>query len=136
MTWKYLQRYLNENSTSYTDYLKSEHWQDLRRRYWASKLHDRTCYACHAGSKPLEVHHKTYKRIGHERLNDLCLLCRDCHQSAHDWDKQEKQRTGRSHLFGAARHIKKVVEWKLSKKTKKRWATFTAANEPGHKHTK
>lgn len=105
MPRKYLTRYLNENGITYQQYLASEHWQDVRRRYWASKLHDRTCYAC-GKTGALEVHHKTYKRIGHERLHDLCLLCRECHQSTHFVEKNRKK----GGLWGAAKRVKKNLE--------------------------
>lgn len=29
------------------------------------------------------MHHKTYKRLGKERLTDLILLCEDCHLELH-----------------------------------------------------
>jgi hypothetical protein len=32
----------------------------------------------------LDVHHLTYVRFGHERLEDLLTLCRPCHDAAHD----------------------------------------------------
>jgi hypothetical protein len=131
-------RYLQTQGITYQQYLASEHWQDVRRRYWACKLHDRTCFACHKGDRPLEVHHKTYKRMGAERLHDLCLLCRDCHQSTHDYVKKTLKETGRSKLFGAAKHIKKVLEFG-ERKWQKRRRTWTPCNEPGHhchKHCK
>lgn len=31
----------------------------------------------------MNLHHRTYKRIGEERVNDLRWLCRGCHQLAH-----------------------------------------------------
>lgn len=32
---------------------------------------------------PIDVHHKTYERFGDERLDDLEVLCRHCHQAHH-----------------------------------------------------
>ena len=111
MTWKYLRRYLDDNRITYQQYLASDHWQELRRRVWASPMHKRRCYACGAKER-LEVHHKTYKRIGHEWLMDLCLMCRDCHQAAHDQEKN-----GRN-LRWVARKIKKLFA-KTGKRTPK-----------------
>ena len=34
MTWKYLRQYLSEKKFSYDEYLQSDHWQDLRSRFW------------------------------------------------------------------------------------------------------
>jgi hypothetical protein len=31
----------------------------------------------------MHVHHRTYERIGHEKLSDLCLLCGPCHRLFH-----------------------------------------------------
>jgi len=31
----------------------------------------------------LEVHHLTYDRLGDERMDDLEVLCPDCHRKAH-----------------------------------------------------
>lgn len=73
---------------SYNDYLKSEHWKDLRARYFKSKL-PRTCKICE--SSRVELHHRSYKRLGHERLDDLIPLCRTHHQALHDWFKLKQQ---------------------------------------------
>lgn len=70
-------------SHSYRDYLRSEHWQSVRARFYASKLYTGGCHCCFATNKPLEIHHKSYKRLGCERLNDLIAVCRDCHQQTH-----------------------------------------------------
>ncbi|CAM2823704.1 HNH endonuclease [Brevundimonas diminuta] len=71
---------------SYHEYLRSPHWHDVRRRYWASKLAKKACCAgCGAGTA-LALHHRTYKRIGQERLMDLILVCRSCHSDIHDFE--------------------------------------------------
>ena len=43
-------------------------------------------------TNPLDVHHHTYDRIGHERRQDLTTLCRKCHKVA------DKSRQGKKHL--------------------------------------
>lgn len=76
--------------SSYREYLSGDHWQDVRRRYWASKLAKKACCAgCGATSK-LNLHHRTYKRIGEEWLTDLILACRDCHGEIHDFEAVEQ----------------------------------------------
>lgn len=72
---------------SYDEYLASEHWADLRRRFYASKLFKGRCHACPSRTG-LNVHHKTYKRLGHEWLQDLVALCRDCHQAVHALERE------------------------------------------------
>jgi hypothetical protein len=32
----------------------------------------------------LDVHHRTYERVGQEQLRDLIVLCRTCHSRYHD----------------------------------------------------
>lgn len=67
---------------TYKDYLKSEHWKKVKLRYKESKL-PHFCVSC--GKKQnLDMHHKTYERIGNEHLCDLVHLYRDCHQLTHD----------------------------------------------------
>lgn len=64
------------DGTEYQKYLQSEHWQGVKARMRASK-YLRLCYVC-GSAGPLDLHHKSYKRLGSERLNDLIWLCRRC----------------------------------------------------------
>lgn len=79
MEWMYL--LAERKGMNYSEYLQSERWQATRRRMMASKKVYR-CYVCRSTER-LDLHHKTYKRIGRERLADLVWLCRACHQEAH-----------------------------------------------------
>jgi hypothetical protein len=67
---------------SYAEYLRSERWQTRRRRFFA-KRRRLACYVCRAEDKPLDLHHKTYIRVGRERDSDLIMLCRECHKELH-----------------------------------------------------
>lgn len=62
----------------YADYLASPHWEDVRQRFYA--VNPRQC-AC--GSKAVALHHRTYERLGAERLEDLEAVCRKCHRDRH-----------------------------------------------------
>jgi hypothetical protein len=53
------------------------------KRFWASKL-PKDCYCCGDTSKPKDLHHRTYKNLGNERLWDLVPLCRPCHDRVHE----------------------------------------------------
>lgn len=64
----------------YAEYLKTEHWQTMRRL--ALELSDGCCALCDA-TEELDVHHRTYARLGSERLRDLVVLCRGCHGRHH-----------------------------------------------------
>lgn len=61
-------------------YLRSKHWRRLRAQvaHRASFTCERK--GCAAYGQNLDVHHKTYERIGHERLDDLVYLCRTDHK--------------------------------------------------------
>lgn len=86
----------------YRDYIRSPAWAEVRRRYWASKL-PQACYCCDRTDVPLDLHHRTYKNLGNERLMDLIPLCRPCHEAAHTlvgevgWEK----------LWWAAKKVRK-----------------------------
>ena len=64
----------------YQAYLESSAWQDVRRLV-IDRFGGR-CATCNA-SDGLEVHHRTYERVGDERMDDLTLLCSQCHELLH-----------------------------------------------------
>jgi hypothetical protein len=61
-------------------YLCSDHWRWKRRLALAAAEH--RCQVCY-GDKRLDVHHRTYERLGQERVSDLTVLCRECHDLFH-----------------------------------------------------
>ncbi len=65
---------------NYAKYIQSEQWQALR-----TVVLRRDKYTCQGCGKPhcLDVHHKTYNRLGDEELTDLETLCRRCHKDTH-----------------------------------------------------
>lgn len=74
---------------SYQSYLKSEEWKSIR-----SKIKKRTakkwnfCNICGSGNN-LNIHHSSYKVIGQENPgNTVKMLCRECHNSLHEYSKQ------------------------------------------------
>jgi hypothetical protein len=69
-------------SMPYEDYLLTAHWKQLRAE--ALGRAEQRCQLCNSDVKPLHVHHRTYARRGHERLEDLTVLCSECHQLFHD----------------------------------------------------
>lgn len=62
--------------------MRSAAWQAVRARYWRSKL-PKFCFCCLALDVPLDLHHRTYKNLGNERLIDLVAVCRTCHDEIH-----------------------------------------------------
>lgn len=60
-------------------YLRTWHWRTLRRR--VLEKYDYKCAVCNG--RAYDVHHKTYDRLGRERMSDLMVLCRYHHTKAH-----------------------------------------------------
>jgi len=87
----------------YAEYLQSPQWQETRRRFWASRYPKR-CHACSRDDVPLDLHHRTYKRLGRERLSDLILLCRSCHDETH---VVARGRTRSGGLYSSHRVVKR-----------------------------
>lgn len=68
----------------YYDYINSEAWIELRRRYLRSRL-STDCYVCHAPYEhTFQLHHRTYRRVGKERIGlDVVFVCTECHKIIH-----------------------------------------------------
>lgn len=47
-------------------------------------LYEEECFICRSKDR-LHVHHKTYDRIYNEILDDLVLVCSNCHNKIHEW---------------------------------------------------
>lgn len=62
---------------NYHDYIKSEYWKSKANRM--RKLADYRCQVCYSYDDVLEVHHRTYERLGRELDSDLIVLCHSCH---------------------------------------------------------
>ncbi len=65
----------------YHEYLQTPEWQELRRSM--VRAAGFRCQNCGAGDVRLEVHHKTYERLGQEHRGDLVVLCWRCHGNLH-----------------------------------------------------
>ena len=73
-------------SIGYRKYLNSKEWQ--AKRLFAIKAAKYKCQRCGATDK-LEVHHKDYECLYHERLKDVEVLCPKCHPVA-DSEREEE----------------------------------------------
>lgn len=74
----------------YLEYLQTEHWKQMRDM--ALFQAKNRCQLCN-GDKGLQVHHRTYERLGCEDLSDLTVLCGKCHEAFHarrDIEKRKK----------------------------------------------
>lgn len=65
----------------YGEYLRTAHWQRVRTLALEQAGH--ACDLC-GHTDRLEVHHRTYERLGFERQSDLIVLCHDCHRDHHN----------------------------------------------------
>lgn len=70
----------------YDAYLRSPTWR--RKRDGALRRARWTCERCPA-QRGLQVHHKTYERLGTERDSDLEVLCPTCHEGHHIDEHQQ-----------------------------------------------
>ncbi len=66
----------------YGEYLQTPHWK--RKREEKLRAVGRRCQVCNQGPGPLDVHHRTYERLGEELDVDLTALCRSCHHLFHE----------------------------------------------------
>ncbi len=66
----------------YREYLQTPHWK--RRRQDKVRVAGYRCQLCNRGGVTLNVHHRTYERLGEEHDGDLTVLCQDCHSTFHE----------------------------------------------------
>lgn len=86
-------------SAEYVGYLRSDAWAAKRRK--AIKAADGRCQFPFCRSTVwLEVHHKTYERLGREYLSDLTVYCHFHHRLV-------------TFITRAMRFLRKVVKWFL-----------------------
>ena len=64
----------------YKAYIKSKRWK--KKAAAARKRAGFRCQLCNAEGR-LQVHHRTYERLGYELPGDLIALCVDCHKKFH-----------------------------------------------------
>lgn len=90
----------------YGRYLQTAEWRQRRDAKLRSVRWQ--CERCPA-RRNLQVHHKTYERLGREWLTDLEVLCRDCHEGEHVRQMHDDP-TGRVYLR-LAREVLKDRAW-------------------------
>lgn len=67
-------------AVDYHKYIKTEAWRE--RAEAAKQRVGHRCQICNRPSSrvTLDVHHRTYERLGNEQSEDLTVLCRGCHE--------------------------------------------------------
>lgn len=74
----------------YPEFLNTEYWNTIRK-YMLDQAKYK-CQLCNSNGT-LHVHHKTYEHHGdeHNHLEDLIVLCKQCHEKIHDKAGQYEQ---------------------------------------------
>lgn len=70
---------------SYAKYMQSQRWASRKSAYYAK--HQKSCRACRSEDQ-IDLHHRTYERMGFEPDSDLVPLCSRCHAAVHDMHKR------------------------------------------------
>ncbi len=65
----------------YEAYINSKAWRTFRGAILAKRGH--RCERCWKAPPVLHLHHLSYANIGHEKDEDVKLLCEDCHRLMH-----------------------------------------------------
>lgn len=82
---------------NYKDYLKSKHWEDLKKEK-LSKVKN-VCAYCWLDFQ--DTHHINYKNLLDVKTEDLRLSCRECHYLIHrlekDWFIEYDYSLGKNH---------------------------------------
>lgn len=72
-------------SAEYKRYISSPEWKQKEAE--RMEIDGYRCVMCGRSidhCRTLQVHHVTYKRLGHENaLTDLCTVCGSCHKKLH-----------------------------------------------------
>lgn len=87
VTWQRLRK--QGDPSWYSAYLRSRHWKQFRKQ-----MIEKAGYKCSQCSRVdphrdrkrgsrMNVHHKTYERVGAERPSDVVVLCWICHKAEH-----------------------------------------------------
>ncbi len=73
--------YQHRRRAKYRRYMRSDAWRAIRDVRLSIAAYE--CEKC-GSRETLHVHHLTYDRFGgDERMTDLQVLCRPCHNQAH-----------------------------------------------------
>jgi len=103
------------------DYYSTNAWKAKRKEYVSSMDHRNDCAKCSKKYEPgsaFNLHHKTYRgEAGKESLDDLVMLCQECHSLLHASKPKKKSLSRWTDEFISAGNI--AVIKKASKKAMK-----------------
>lgn len=89
VTAKPVEKKSSPRAVEYYAYLASDEWRQVKVQWMKSRLcKGKLCHAAGCGQTVnLQMHHRTYKRLGNESMSDLVLVCGSCHLKIHDLEK-------------------------------------------------
>lgn len=84
----------------YEKYLETPHWQAFRKLAFEAQMKRAGRLFCERcpidrntkNTVELHVHHLTYERLGKERVQDVEIICRACHDKEHGRDARNRAR--------------------------------------------
>jgi len=104
----------------YSSYISSARWKNIRKLM--IKHSSNRCTRCNTIRPNLELHHKTYERLGSERISDLEVLCVQCHEIADMERAIAGEERSREALYDAIqRGREKAMDTYMSKKYGNDW---------------
>ena len=103
----------------YKEFLKSEYWQLVRVAVFERES-GAYCHWCGQGGA--DIHHKTYAHHGmeHKHLDDLVVMCRDCHRIHHTGGRLPHRRYRAMTMAERYAHDQEVETAKEREAAKKR----------------
>jgi len=96
----------------YEKRIRSAQWRNMKADL--IRLRGDKCERCSL-RKPLELHHRTYERLGRELMSDLLLLCSNCHKIA------DEERAAEGHARSAAALYEAGLDTYATKKYGEEW---------------
>ena len=103
------------------NYLRSEHWLDIKKRLNAKWQACRLC----GSTKFLNIHHITYRRLGFEFDSDLIVLCEECHI-----ERVHKGLVTKEELFAITGGSEKEIRRKKKNKEQKFQVKSSTSQKP------
>lgn len=94
---------MTAHSSLYASYFDTPAWAFKRaqRIAHAKGRCEHVAGGARCGQKATTVHHKTYRRLGHERLSDLLALCEEHHAQADEARREALlRRNGKAEGWG------------------------------------
>lgn len=111
---------VSERKKAYLAYIRSPAWRAVRAAWWQEydRRHPvRMCYCCGRPQselkRSLELHHRTYERIGAEAYDDLVAVCGD---RCHPWITKQWRSRGRTGLS--------MTLWELTDERRRRMRQY------------